>query len=185
MVQDKSDHRMDTPHSGTVMGEQSQSRIKKFHIFDNEIVSIKNGYKLLKFKVQTKNKFLNELAVTVSKIHFDNPSGVVSLFIQNNFHSYAVKNSFDFTIYDEYYSMGAISPGKLNQYVACGDSDKLIAKNFPEYFHSDPTCYCLNISRIDFLEVIGLSQESLLMLECYRLQPPTEFDVDFLTPPVC
>lgn len=171
-----------------MMSEQGQSRIEKFHVFDIEIISIKNEYKLLKFKVKTKNKYINELVVNVSKInfdiHFDNSTEVVSLYIQNNIHSYAVKNCFDFYIYDEYHSLEPISPGKLNQYVACGISDRVIAKSFPD-FNNDPTCYYLNMSRIDFLEIIGLSQESGITLECYRLQLPREVEVDLLSPPVC
>ncbi len=126
------------------------------------------------FTIDTQKRYLKDINGMVSKISFENPDRkeIQVLAHHKMLHTVTHNNYVEFTI--PKHTTG-LTPGQLVQTVASGFYDQVTREKFPEFCGGDVLSQYLNMSRIDGLEINGLSDDAPISLECYTIINHDEF----------
>jgi hypothetical protein len=124
---------------------------------------------LCTFTIDIPKRCLNDVNGMVSKISFENPDrNKISVFVNKKMLYASTHDNFiDFTISS--LPMNSLSQGQLVQTIASGYSDQITKEKFPDFCDGNILSRYINMSRIDGLEITGLSDDAPITLECYTI----------------
>jgi hypothetical protein len=124
---------------------------------------------LCTFSITIQKRHLNRVGGMVRQISFENPEGEeINVFVNKNMlYTTTHGNCVNFTI--PQLSTSSLSRGQIVQTIASGVCDQITREKFPDFCDGDVRNQYLNMSRIDGLELDGLSDDTPISLECYTI----------------
>jgi hypothetical protein len=122
---------------------------------------------LCTFSINIQKKYLKDIHGMIGRISFENPENKEITVLVGKFVYCVTRDSFvDFSVPQ---TASTVTRGQLLQTVASGTYDIRTHEKFPSFCNGNVLSNYLNTSRIDGLELVGLSDDAPITLECYTI----------------